>query len=139
MAIIGQGITHKGLVQENFETAFYISGTVVAADVGKPVALDITANHTVKLAADDDVIVGVLTAYEDRAVEGVKVATVGMKGGFSFTGVSGHAVLVGDTVISAGGGEVKARRNAGDSANETDPALNIVTSVDGDTIEVLLK
>lgn len=127
---IGQGISHRGLEIEEFHIAFYISGTVTADDVGKPVAIDATAARTVKLAADNDLLVGKLVAYEERVVEGVNVATVALKGGFGFTASSGASIDVGDTVIGAGNGEVK-------EAATNVPSHNIVTSVSGTAVEVL--
>lgn len=132
MAIIGKGISHRGFVHEDFNIPFNLKAGIVAADVGKPVALDSTAARTVKLAGDNDVIIGVLASWEDRVVEGVLVGTVAMKGGFALTGVSGHSIAVGDTVIgSATDGEVKAAVSA-------DYTQNIVTAVTGDVIEVLI-
>lgn len=133
MAQIGEGISHRGLVSEDFHYPFYITGTVTSADVGKAVTLDATAAHSVKLAGDGDQVIGYLVTYEDRVVEGVKVATVAMKGGFRFTAVSGHTIAVGGTVVgSATAGLVKA-------AAAADYSMNIVTKVDGDLVEVLLK
>lgn len=133
MPVIGEGISHRGLTVEDFHFPFYISGTVVAADVGKAVSLDTTAAMTVKLAAADDVILGTLVTYEDRVVEGVKVATVALKGGFQFTrAAAAPAVTVGQTVVGAGAGEVKA-------AATPNHAQNIVTKVNGVLIDVLIK
>ena len=139
MPVIGEGISHRGLTVEDFHYPFYISGTIVAGDVGKAVALDTAAAMTVKLAGAGDRIIGILATYEDRVVEGVKVATVAMKGGFLVTRAAAAAALsVGDTVVGAGAGEVKARRNAGDTANEPDYGANIVTKVTGTAIEILI-
>lgn len=139
MAIIGEGISHRGLVSEDFHYPFYITGVVTTADVGKAVAIDAAAAYSVKLAGNGDRVVGVLVSYEDRVVEGVKVATVALKGGFRVTkAAAATAISVGDTVIGAGAGEVKPRRNAGDTANEADHSQNIVTSVNGTDIEILI-
>lgn len=129
MAIIGEGISHRGFVHEDFNIPFYVSGTIAQADIAQPVSIDTGANHTVKMAADDDVIVGVLATYEDRVVEGVKVGTVAMKGGFQFAAVSGHTITVGGSIVSAGGNEVK-------QAAAFD-GRTLVTKVDGDVVEVL--
>lgn len=140
MAIIGEGISHRGLVSEDFHYPFFITGTVTSADVGKAVSIDTAAAYSVKLAGADEVVVGVLVSYEDRSVEGVKVATVATKGGFRVTkAAAAGAIVVGDTVIGAGAGEVGPRRNVGDTANEADYSLNIVTSVNGTDIEILIK
>lgn len=139
MATIGEGISHRGLVSEDFHYPFYITGTVTAADVGKPVSIDSAAARSVKIAGDGDRIVGILVTYEDRVVEGVKVATVALKGGFRVKkAVAATAIAVGDTVIGAAGGEVKPRRNTGNTTNEADHAQNIVTAVSGTDIEILV-
>lgn len=140
MAIIGEGISHRGFVHEDFNIPFNITGSVDKDNIGDPVTIDTANARAVKIAGDGDPIIGVLMSYEDRTVEGVKVGTVAMKGGFRMTAESGHGVTVGDTVVgSATAGQVKARRNAGDTANEADYSMNIVTHVDGDTIEVLIS
>lgn len=132
MAIIGEGISHRGLIQENFHIPFFVTGTVTNADINKPVTIDSAANHSVKIAGDGDKIVGILATLENRAIEGVVVGTVAMKGGFRLTAVTGHGVTVGDTVIgSATAGQVKA-------AAAADWTQNIVTKVDGDVIEALI-
>lgn len=132
MSLIGEGISHRGLVQEEFHTPFFVTGAVTKADVNKPVTIDATANTSVKIAGDGDVIVGVLATVENRTVEGVVVGTVAMKGGFGMIGVAGHTIVVGSTVVgSATAGQVKA-------ATVADFGQNIVTKVDGDAIEVLI-
>lgn len=67
-----------GIHDENVQLGFLISGTVTEADIGKAVTLDSGAANTVKLAGDNDVILGRLMAYEDRTAEGIKMATVSM-------------------------------------------------------------
>lgn len=123
MAVIGQGISLRGITHEDFHYPFYLKAGVVRADVGKAVAIDPTAPNTVRLAADGDQIIGKLVTVEDRAIEGVLVGTVALRGGFKFTVAAASAAFaVGDTAVGAGNGEVKARRNAGNTANE--PAVN---------------
>ena len=104
---------------------------ITAADKGKAVAIDATAAKTVKLAGADDIIIGHLSTVEDRVTEGVLIGTVDLKGGFSFPIATGETVEVGDTVIGAGSGEVKA---AG-SADYTD---NVVTEVASGRATVIL-
>lgn len=79
MAGIYGGLSTKGRYLENWQEAFLISGTVTAADVGKVVTIDATAERTVKLAGDTDEIFGRLEVYEDRVQEGLKVGTVSLK------------------------------------------------------------
>ena len=140
MSVIGEGISHRGLVSEDFHFPFYVTGTVTAADIGKAVTLDAANTRAVKLAGDGDRVIGALVSYEDRVVEGTKVGTIALKGGFRFQKAAGtDAIVVGDTVVgSATAGEVGPRRNTGDSANEPDLSANIVTAVSGSDIEVLI-
>ncbi|MCG7629000.1 hypothetical protein MHM88_14405 [Epibacterium sp. MM17-32] len=131
MAIIGQGISLRGMVHEKFHYPFYLASGITNADVGKAVALDSSAANTVKLAGDDDKIIGKLVTHENRSVEGVLVGTVALRGGFRFTkAAAAPAINVGDTVVGAGGGEVKAAASA-------DHADNMVVEVDGDNIIVV--
>lgn len=114
--VIGAGISLKGIYHDDWQYPFLISGTVTAADIGKAVTQDTTAANTVKLAGAGDPILGRLEVYEDRVAEGIKVATVALKGGVRFPVKSGETVAVGDTVQGAGSGEVKALAVSQDTA-----------------------
>lgn len=72
-------VVSYGFSFEPFKFTYLISGTIVAADIGKAVALDTATPNTVKLAGADDIIFGRLEVYEDRVVLGMKVATVSRK------------------------------------------------------------
>ena len=128
MAVIGQGISHIGLEHDEFHYPFNLAAGIGSGDIGKAVSVDATADRTVKLAADDDVVLGKLVSVEDRTVEGTLVGAVALKGGFQFTKTA-PAVAVGDSVIGAGSGLVKAAV----SANST-----VVTAVSGNDVEVLV-
>ena len=139
MALIGQGISLRGMSHEKFHYPFYLMTGIVAADVGKAVSLDTSAANSVKLAADGDAIIGKLVTVEDRSVEGVLVGTVTLRGGFNFTEVAAatYPIAVGDSVIGAGAGEVKARVDAAGTAKEPAHNENIVVEVDGTNIVVV--
>lgn len=81
---IGNGVTLAGLPNEDAQRTFLVSGTVTQADIGKAVTLDTAAANTVKLAGDNDVILGRLESYEDRTAEGIKVGTVSHDGSMEF-------------------------------------------------------
>lgn len=108
---IGNGVTLRGFQFEDAQFTCLISGSPTSSDVGKAVSQDTGAANTVKLAADDDVIVGRLMAVENRVQEGIVVATVA----FQFldklpvkSGLSGGAVVaLGKFLVGAGAGEVK--------------------------------
>lgn len=128
MATIGVGVSLRGIEHEEFHYPFNLASAVTADDVGKPVAIDATAANTVKVAGDGDVIVGKLVTYENRAIEGVKVGAVALKGGFKFT--KSGTVAVGDSVCGAPGGAVKKLAAA-------DYSLNMVVEVGTDYVVVL--
>jgi hypothetical protein len=101
------GISHRGLIIEDSQYPYFLATGIVEADVGKAVSLD-TAAYTVKLAADGDVIHGVLVQWENRVVEGYLVGTVAVSGGFAFTRTSGGtAITPGDLLCGGGAGQVR--------------------------------
>ena len=107
-----QGVTLKGTIPDN-DLTFVLAAGITAKHVGLAVAQDTSAANTVKLAGDDDVIVGRLESFEDRsATEGVVVGTVKLVGGMEMK-KSEAAMKVGDSVVGAGNGLVK----AGSAAN----------------------
>lgn len=134
MAVIGQGISLRGMTHEKFHYPFNLASGITRADIGKAVSLDTSAANTVKLAATGDKIIGQLVVVEDRSIEGILVGTVAMRGGFKFTQITSPAfpIAVGDSVIGGGSGLVRARMNAGGSAKEADHADNIVVEIEAD-------
>ena len=106
MPAIGSGVSHRGLPVPDFEITWNLASAIVAADVGKAVSVDTSAARTIKLAADNDVIIGYLESVENRVQEGIKVGTIGHKGGTLLT-YSGTAPTVGGQVQGAGAGVVK--------------------------------
>lgn len=112
MAAIGV-VSLKGLVHDDFQYTFNVkASTVVAADAGvKAVSVDTAAANQVKLAADGDRILGMLSVYENRVAEGIEVGTVSLHGGYLFTmkaTPSGPEMpAVGDFIVGAGAGTVR--------------------------------
>ena len=138
MPAIGQGVSLRGMIHNDFEYTFNLAAAIVAADVGKAVSIDTTAARTVKLAADGDVIIGWLDTFEDRTIEGVKVGAVATKGGTNFTRASGApAVTVGQQICGAGNGEVRAAL-VGDASVIKSHARAVAVAVTGTTIETLI-
>lgn len=106
-----QGVTLKGTIPDN-DLTFILASDIKEEHVGLAVAQDTTAANTVKLAGDGDVIVGRLESYEDRtAIEGVVVGAVKLVGGLELK-KSEAAMAVGDSVVGAGAGLVKAGTDA---------------------------
>lgn len=130
MAIPNQ-IVSWGYTSPDDIFTYLISGTVTDNDVGKAVTLDTTAANTVKLAGAGDAIFGRLEVYEDRAVLGLKVASVARE--FKdlipiATGLTGFDVVaVGDTVVGSAAGLVKAK-NSG-SAKTPNWVENVVVEL----------
>lgn len=110
MAQIGSsGVSLRGTYLTEAGFTLKVSGTVVQADIGKAVSQDTTAANTVKLAADGDTIVGQLTVYEKRLVEGVNVGTILPANTLNpmFFVYTGTDPAVGDSVVGGGAGLVK--------------------------------
>lgn len=122
------GISLSNMVHSEWGYPFFISNATLS-NVGCAMSLDATAARTMQPATDGAVIEGKLFSYEDRKQEGIKVGTVRLKGGFVFKKKAGAVINVGQSVVGAGNGEVKAA--AARIAN------NVVTAVDGNDIEVL--
>lgn len=131
MAVIGSGISLRGMVQEDWYFPMYLSGTVVAADVGKAVSLTLGVNNTVHLSVADEQVFGQLEVLEARAIEGVTVGTIANKGPFKFSTTG--TVNVGQSVSgSATVGSVKA-------ATAQNLADNIVVEVGSGYAIVLVR
>lgn len=132
MATIGFGVRLRGIHFEDWHLPFNLAAGITAGDVGKAVTLDATAANTVKLAGDGDAVLGRLEVVESRVQEGVLVGTVALK----FAGVlpvkTGQVVAVGNTVVGAGAGEVKAAATA-------DHAHNLVVEVLSGNRAVVIK
>lgn len=125
-ATIGGGVTLRGINDPKYNHVWNFSGVVNrAADLGKAVSQDITADATAKLAADGDAIIGALFSYEDRLSEGIKVATISRKGYFMFT-YSGANPTRGHGVVGAGAGLVKGTTAAAEPGQPFIVALDTV-------------
>jgi hypothetical protein len=103
-------VTLRGFHWEYSSLTFNLAAGITAADVGKAVSLNGVVPNSVKLAADGDNIVGYLSTYEDRTVEGIKVGAVELQfANLLPIAASAQATLaVGNSVVGAGNGEVKA-------------------------------
>jgi hypothetical protein len=113
--------------------AFNLPTTLTAADVGKAVALDSAAANKVKLAGEDDIIIGRLETVEVRSASQV-VGTVAISGIMKLPIDTGETINVGDTVV--GNGSATGACKAKGSADLTD---NYVVEVIGTTHVVVVK
>lgn len=138
------GLSKKGRYIEHWQEAFELNSAIVPADVGKAVTLDTAAPKRVKLAGDGDQILGRLEVVEIREQEGLRVGTVSIKGLNWFPVKSGLAGVnapgIGDTIVGAGNGEVKARSvdNAGATASN-DLRENFVQMTDTGKVFVIYQ
>ncbi len=120
----------KGTTQPDFRYTYKISGTIDAStDIGKAITFDSATANTVKLAGDGDLIIGSLFSYEDRTVEGVKLATIDTKGGMALPKEASVTIALGATVVGAGSGLVK---------SGTASAANFVTEVESTTSVIVM-
>lgn len=103
-------VSLSGYYFEDSIFTFNVSGGVTNADVGKAVTLDTTAANTVKLAGADEEVMGRLERVEER--ETGTVASVSLRFCGELPVATGETVNVGDAVIGAGSGEVKAAVSA---------------------------
>lgn len=123
------GLVSHGFPFGNFTFTYALSG-VAATDVavadaaGKVTAWDTAATNTVKLAGDGDAIMGRVYVAENRAVLGIRVASVARKFKEKVPTAAGYtAPAVGDRVIGGGAGTVKkATANSG-AGVPTDPIV----------------
>lgn len=77
-------VSLNSIYHEDAQYSLQISGTVTEADVGKALAIDTSAPNTLKLADDNDVILGRLAAFEDRVAQGLKMCTLSAEGAYAF-------------------------------------------------------
>lgn len=98
----------NGFTMDDFIFTMFFSGDLADAAIGKVVALDTATKATVKLAGDGDTIYGRIFQVEDRSQEGVITVSVETKFRKNVPLKAGEVVAIGDTVVGAGNGEVKA-------------------------------
>lgn len=121
-------VSLRGLYHEDAQYTFLLASGITQADVGKAVTLDLTAANTVKLAADNDRILGRLHSVEGRTQEGpiARTGAVGLAGGYDFL-VNPQATAsspdetpaIGDYIVggtaTAGNGYVQKEQTGGKS------------------------
>lgn len=112
MAIFHTQVALHGFEFEDSHLTVKLNSAITAADIGKALSQDTSADNTVKLAADGEVIVGVLSTFEDRTIEGQKVGTMKFRFASKLpikSGLSGAKVVArGKLLCGAGSGEVRA-------------------------------
>jgi hypothetical protein len=136
-----RNIVSYGFPIDDVRFTYNISGAVTQDDLGKALSLDTSANSTMKLAADGDKIVGRLETYEDRSQQGAgKVGTVARQFKELLpikAGLAGlDAVALGDSVVGAGAGEVKAA-NDGTAKTENGTLVTALVTIAGSNFAVV--
>lgn len=128
MAYSLNAVVPSSFTLPDFTFTMNVSGAVTRAHVGRAVALDTTADNTVKLAGDGDEIYGRLESLETGGLDGLTVGAVSTKFQAPLpvkAGLAGlNVVARGDTVVGAGDGEVKAANDG--SAKTPDITNNTV-------------
>lgn len=106
------GVRLDGYDDQDTQFTFLLAAGMTAANIGFAVSQDGTNPNQVKLAADGDLIVGVLSTFENRAIDGILTGVVActfvdlvpILDGLTSTAV----VNVGSSVVGAGTGHIKA-------------------------------
>lgn len=103
----GRGITLEGIEHEGHHLPVNLAAGIVAADIGKPLAIDTSAANTLKLVGDGEQIEAYLSTVEDRTVEGDLVGAAAFLFQKRFT-YEGADPVFGDYLVgSATAGTVK--------------------------------
>lgn len=102
------GVRLDGYDDQDTQFTFLLASAIVEADIGKAVSQDGTNPNQVKLAADGDLIVGMLSTYENRVIDGIKVGVVAC----TFVDLlpivgGGGSIVVGSGVVGGGAGTIK--------------------------------
>jgi len=125
-------LTLKNIHVENFAFAFYLEASITEDDIGKAVTQDTSAEMTMKLAGDDEVVMGFLDTFEDRG--DFKIGAVQQKGGFAFP-YEGTLPVLGEGIVgSATAGLVK---STGAAATAGQPRIYVVDTANA-KVEVTL-
>ena len=128
MTVIGKGVVLRGIDHESFSIPFNLKAGIDNDDVGKAVALDTSAANTVKLATNNDIVIGQLRVVEDRTIEGTLVGTVMMKGFFEFTVTADAVIPIGSsiagTATAASAGEIKVATTANETSVVVESSAN---------------
>lgn len=132
-AVIGSGVSLRGIFFEDFQFPFNLPSTIQRnQDVGKAVTIDTANENTVKLAGGSDRVDGKLVTVEPRTVEGIDVGTVAwvFADALPIDTASSYTFAVGDTAAGSPNtpGQVEPKN---DGASKTpDRSENVVVAVD---------
>lgn len=102
-------VSLNSILFEDDQMTYNLAAGITSAHVGRAVTIDATSPNTMKLAGDGDIIYGRLETVEDRSIEGQLVGTVARKFSGKLPVKVGESIDVGDAIVGAGSGEVKAK------------------------------
>lgn len=106
-AIIGEGVSLRGIYDEEYAYTWNLTGSVAAGDVGKAMTQDTSVANSAKLTTDGAVVLGSLASYENRVQEGIVVGAINRKGVFVWEYTGAAPALGAGVVGSATAGKVK--------------------------------
>jgi hypothetical protein len=107
-------VSLDGFFFEDSQFTVKLASGITSADVNKALSQDGTNANQFKLAADGDVVEGMLILVEDRKTEGFLIGTMARRFGAKLPVKAADALAVGDRIIGAGAGEIrKALASAG--------------------------
>lgn len=112
MAYTGTGVVSTGFPIDAFTFTYYLTGVAATdaaaiAAAGKAVSLNPAAASSFRLAADNDPIHGRVYQAENRTDLGVMTAAIQRRFKEALPAAPGHGIVVGNSVVGAGGGLVK--------------------------------
>lgn len=119
----------KGFTYPDFHVTLKLSGSDLPTDmnqlVGLAVSQDVNSANTVKLAAADEEILGVIFQAENGVSQGEGITvTVALKGGYAVE-YDGTAPAIGDKVVGAGAGKIKTGESGHGRVWEVDEANSL--------------
>ncbi|RWP44305.1 MAG: hypothetical protein E5X41_13090 [Mesorhizobium sp.] len=112
-----QNVTLRGFHWEVSSLTFNLATGITNDHIGRGVSIDTSGANKVKLAADGDTIIGRLASVENRTVEGSLIGAVELQFANTLPIKAAAVVAIGDTVVGAGAGEVKAAATPDHSKN----------------------
>lgn len=143
-AIVGEGVTLRGIYDADSAATWNLSGiasaAAAAAAVSKAMSQDLTVANTAELCAHDTVILGNLLSAEYRVQEGITVGAVCREGFFVWEYTGDDPVLGQGVVGGATAGKVAGYMTGSPLAATAIPN-NIVVDVDttAKTVTVLFS
>lgn len=123
MAYTHNSVSLRGFHFEDAHLTANLHADITRDHLGHAVTIDPDAVAGVKLAEDDDIIIGRLETFENRETEGSVVGAVSLNFSNLLPLADPAAVAVGQTAVGAGDGKIKGVAFDG---------TNFISEIDGD-------